>query len=253
MKKISLTQIITIVITVATITVNALANALPINGQGTGEISDQFAIYFVPAGYVFAIWGVIYLGMIAYTIYQALPAQRENPLLNRIAPAYWIGNLANIVWIFLWHYNIFPLTLPAMLTLLGSLLFIYIQVMRAEPLTTAQKWLVRLPFSLYLGWISVATIANFSQVLFYLDWNGFGLSGQLWAAIMLVIAAVLGLLMAWREYNIAYVLVLVWAFVGIYNKFPETALVGYTALAATGVLVLALIAKPLLKPRALKG
>ncbi len=253
MKKISLTQIITIVITIATITVNALANALPINGQGTGEISDRFAIYFVPAGYVFAIWGLIYLGMIAYTVYQALPAQRENPLLNRIAPAYWIGNLANIAWIFLWHYNIFPLTLPAMLILLGSLLFIYVQIMRAEPLTTAQKWLVRLPFSLYLGWISVATIANFSQVLFYLDWNGFGISGQLWAAIMLVIAAVLGLLMAWREYDIAYVLVLVWAFVGIYNKFPETALVGYTALAATGVLVLALVAKPLFKPRALKG
>jgi len=253
MKKISLTQIITIVITIATITVNALANALPINGQNTGEISDRFAIYFVPAGYVFSIWGLIYLGMIAYTVYQALPAQRETPLLNKIAPAYWIGNLANIVWIFLWHYNIFPLTLPAMLILLASLLFIYVQIRRAGPLAPAGKWLVRLPFSLYLGWISVATIANFSQVLFYLNWNGFGISGQLWAAIMLGIAAVLGLLMAWREYDIAYVLVLVWAFIGIYNKFPETALVGYTALAVTGLLVLALIAAPLLKPRTVKG
>ena len=88
--------------------------------SGTGEISDRFAIYFVPAGYVFAIWGVIYLGMIAYTVYQALPAQRDNPLLNKIAPAYWIGNLSNIAWIFLWHYEFFPLTLVAMLTLLAG-------------------------------------------------------------------------------------------------------------------------------------
>ena len=253
MKKISFTQFITILVTLGTITVNGLANALPLNGQETGAISDRFAIYFVPAGYVFAIWGVIYLGLIAYTVYQALPAQRENALLNKIAPAYWIGNIANTIWIFLWHYNIFPPTLLAMLTILASLLYIYIQIMKAGTLSSAQKWLVRLPFSLYLGWISVATIANFSQVLFFLDWNGFGISGPVWAVIMSVIAAVLGLLMAWREYDIAYVLVLVWAFVGIANQHPDTAIVANTALAVAGILALALVATPLLKPRISKG
>lgn len=203
MKKITTNQIITILITLLTITINVLANALPINGQNTGDISDRFAIYFVPAGYVFAIWGLIYLGMIAYTIYQALPAQRDNALLNKIAPAYWIGNLANTVWIFLWHYNIFAATLPAMLILLASLLYIYIQIMQAGALNTAQKWLVRLPFSLYLGWISVATVANFSQVLYYVNWNGFGISGPAWAAIMTGVATLLGVLMAWRELDIA--------------------------------------------------
>ncbi len=253
MKKITTNQIITILITLLTITINVLANALPINGQNTGDISDRFAIYFVPAGYVFAIWGLIYLGMIAYTIYQALPAQRDNALLNKIAPAYWIGNLANTVWIFLWHYNIFAATLPAMLILLASLLYIYIQIMQAGALNTAQKWLVRLPFSLYLGWISVATVANFSQVLYYVNWNGFGISGPAWAAIMTGVATLLGVLMAWRELDIAYVLVLVWAFVGISVQHSETALVANFAYIGTGTLIVVMIASLVLKSRTVKG
>ena len=99
MKKNSLSQIITILVTIITITVNTLANTLPINGQGTGEISDRFDIFFVPAGYVFSIWGLIYLGLIAFTVYQALPNQRDSELLKKIYPAYWVGNLANTAWI----------------------------------------------------------------------------------------------------------------------------------------------------------
>ena len=249
MKKLSTNQIITIIITLLTITVNTLANALPLNGQATGEISDRFEIYFVPAGYVFSIWGLIYLGVIAYTIYQALPQQRGNLLLDKIAPAYWIGNLANTAWIFLWHYNIFVPTLLAMFTLLASLLYIYIQIMQAGALSNAQKWLVKLPFSLYLGWISVATIANVSQVLFYVDWNGLGISGPVWAAIMIVVASLLGFLITWNNYDIAYVLVLIWAFVGISNQHPDTALVSNTALVAAGLLLVSLVAAPLLKSR----
>src|SRR5512143_76218 len=107
---------ITVVLTVlVTLVVNTLANALPLNGQNTGQISDRFQVYFVPAGYVFSIWGLIYIGLIAYAIYQALPSQRENPRLQ--ATGWWIvlGGLANSAWIFLWHYNQFPLTLVAML------------------------------------------------------------------------------------------------------------------------------------------
>ena len=128
MKKINSKQIITIFFTLFTIVVNGLANILPLNGQETGEISDRFDIYFVPAGYVFSIWGIIYLGLIAFSIYQALPAQKDNPLLNKIYPAYWISSLANIVWLFLWHYNVFSVTLVAMVTILISLLYIYIQI-----------------------------------------------------------------------------------------------------------------------------
>jgi hypothetical protein len=247
MKRMTSSQIVTVLVTLLTITVNALANALPINGQGTGEISDRFDIYFVPAGYVFSIWGLIYLGLIAFAIYQALPAQRENELLKKISPAYWVGNLANTAWIFLWHYEIFPLTLAAMLTILATLLYIYIQITRSgSELDGSQKWLVKFPFSVYLGWISVATIANISQVLFFFDWGGWGIPSTIWAVIMILVATLLGLLMQWRENDSLYLLVLVWAFVGIAMSQADTQLVANTAWATSGLLALAAIGIPFL-------
>jgi hypothetical protein len=240
MKKITLNQIITILATLITITVNGLANALPINGQSTGEISDRFAIYFVPAGYVFSIWGLIYLGLIAFTVYQAFPAQRENELLKKIYPAYWIGSLANAAWILLWHYEFFPITLLAMFTILATLLVIQTQLSKVRSqMDRCQKWYVQYPFSIYLGWISVATIANLSQVLFYINWEGWGIPPAVWAVIMLAVATILGLLMAWREYDIPYVLVLVWAFWGIAVSQADTALVATSAQVTAGLLALA--------------
>lgn len=242
MKQITPKQIITILVTVFTITVNGLANALPLNGQGTGEISDRFDIYFVPAGYVFSIWGLIYLGLVAFTVYQALPAQRNDPLLQKIYPAYWVGNLANIGWLFLWHYEVFSLTLGAMFTILASLLYIYTQISKKGiALDGNRKWFVKLPFSIYLGWISVATIANASQVLFFFNWGGWGIPPVAWAVIMLTIATALGCLMLWREKDIPYVLVLVWAFVGIAISQADTALVANTAWVTSILLVLAVL------------
>lgn len=250
MKKISLAQITTIFVTAITIFINGLANALPLNGQETGEISDRFDIYFVPAGYVFSIWGLIYLGLLAFAIYQALPSQKDNPILKKIYPAYWIGNIANSVWIFLWHYEFFPLTLVAMLTLLGCLVYIYVQLTKTDlALDRNQKLFVKLPISIYLGWISVATIANATQVLYYFDWSGWGISPAMWGAIMLVIATFLGLLMLWRENDIPYVLVFIWAFIGIANKQAETALVANTAWLASAVLMIAIVFVFIIKQR----
>ncbi len=154
-------QILIVLAVVATIAVNGLANALPINGLQTGEISDSFPVYFTPAGYVFAIWGVIYLGLLAYAVYQALPAQRQSPRLRSIRTLFLVGSLANIAWIFLWHYQLFPLTLVAMLVLLGTLIGIYLRLRigRTSP-PLVERLAVDLPFSIYLGWITVATIAN---------------------------------------------------------------------------------------------
>ena len=233
MKKITVSQMITILATVITITINGLANSLPLNGQTTGEISDRFDIYFVPAGYVFSIWGLIYLGMIVYTIFQALPAQRENTVLQKIAPFYWVSSLANSAWIFMWHYERFALTLPFMFAILVSLLVIYQKLSSADGI---QKWLVKLPFSIYLGWITVATVANISQFLFFNNWGAWGLSGAVWAVIMLGIASLLGLAMAWRENDSPYLLVLIWAFVGITLSQADTQLVVYGAWAAVAVL-----------------
>lgn len=248
MKKITIQQLSTLLVTLLTIIVNGLANALPLNGQGTGEISDRFNIYFVPAGYVFSIWGLIYLGLLAFAVYQALPAQRNNELLKKIYPAYWISNLANIAWIFLWHYEFFPLTLVAMLTILLSLLYIYWQLSeRHTSLNQNQKWFIKYPFSLYLGWISVATIANMSQVLFYSGWGGWGISPEAWAVIMIAVATSLGLIMLWRENDRIYWLVLVWALAGIAVSQANTSLVANSAWLASALLVLAVIFVPLLR------
>src|SRR5512141_195706 len=139
--------------------VNILASALPLNGQNTGEISDRFKVYFVPAGYVFAIWGVIYIGWIAFTVYQALPAQRENPRLRRLGYWFALSGLLNAAWLFCWHYNLFGLSVLVMFGLLGLLIVSYVRLnVGRHPSSTAEKWCVDIPFSVYLGWITVATV-----------------------------------------------------------------------------------------------
>ena len=216
MKKISAFQLITVLATLITIMVNVLANTLPLNGQGTGEISDRFAIYFVPAGYVFSIWLLIYIGLIVFTVFQANPTQKNNQLIRSISPAYWVASIANSTWIFLWHYEIFPLTVICMFVILAGLLVVYIKLSgMSELLSTQQKTLVMLPFSIYLGWISVATIANVSQYLYLIGWDGWEISPPIWAVIMLVVAMSIGLLMLLKEKNAAFSLVLIWAFIGI--------------------------------------
>lgn len=244
-------QWVTMLATVAVIVVNALANALPINGQTTGAVSDSFEVYFTPAGYVFSIWGAIYAALIAYSLYQALPAQRENRVLRAIAPFYWLSSLANIGWILLWHYERFPLTLAVMLVLLVSLIAIYTRLnVGREKVAAGMRWLVHLPFSLYLGWITVATIANATAVLWWAGWDGFGISAEAWMPIVLAVALVIAALMALTRRDTVYLLVLVWAFTGIAVKHPDVPLVTGSAIAAT--VIVALLAVWTLLPRRLQ-
>ncbi len=243
MKRDSLRQLITIIGVVATIVVNALANILPINGQQTGEVSDRFPVYFVPAGYVFSIWGLIYLGLVAFAIFQALPGQRENRRLRSIGGLFAVASLANIAWVFLWHYEQFPLTLAVMLVLLASLVGIYLRLGTGRTrATTAETWAVRVPFSIYLGWITVATIANASQLLFVSGWNGWGIAPITWTIIMLAAAVVVAALMALTRRDVAYLGVLVWALIGIALKHAAaTPTVSISAWVATGLVALLLI------------
>lgn len=235
-------QVLTIVAVVTTIMVNGMANALPLNGQRTGEISDRFTVFFVPAGYVFAIWGVIYLGLIAFAIYQALPAQRENPRLRRIGFWFPFSCVANGAWLFLWHYELFVLTIIVMLALLVALGVIYwrLEIGRSQ-VSALETWCVRYVFSVYLGWISVATIANATAVLDYLRWNGWGVSAEIWAALMLVVAAGLAAAMQFRHRDSAYQAVLVWAFAGIALKQAAAPIVASAAWIMTGGVVLMII------------
>ena len=220
MKKDSLRQIVVVLTIFFTITINLLANVLPINGLNTGQISDRFQVYFVPAGYAFAIWGLIYIGLIAYTVYQALPAQRVNPRLQ--VTGWWVvlGGLANSMWIFLWHYEQFVGSLAAMLVLLASLIAVYQRLrIGGTKVTKAEQWLVRIPFSIYLGWITVATIANVTDVLDFLKWNAFGIAAQTWFLVILVTVLVISTLMSLSRRDVAYILVILWGLVGIGYKF----------------------------------
>ena len=227
---------------ILSLVVNFLANALPLNDLMTGEISDQFPILFVPDGYVFSIWGLIYLALVAFAIYTVTPKGRADARIDGIAGWFVAANLFNAVWIFLWHYLQFPLTLVAMAGLLVSLLAIYIKLrIGLEKRSLTDRLLVELPFSIYLGWITVATVANVSQVLYAnLGWRGSPLSEPIWAVVMLVVAALLGGLMIFLRKEVAYPLVLVWAFVGIWGKQAATPLVAWTAL--VGAVVLGVLA-----------
>jgi len=235
-------QVVNIISVLLTIVFNILANALPLNGLNTGEISDRFQVFFVPAGYVFSIWGLIYIGWIAFAVFQALPSQRENPRLVRLGYWFAVSCLANIGWLISWHYEYFAVG-PFILAALAILLivaYLRLEIGRAR-VSAAERWCVQFPFSIYLAWATVATIANVSSTLYFLGWDGWGLAPQAWAAIMIGVATLVGVLVFLTRRDFAFVLVLIWAFIGIALKHQDTALVMGAAWMMTAVLALMLI------------
>jgi benzodiazapine receptor len=242
-------QITVILSVAATIVINILANALPLNGLNTGEISDRFQVYFVPAGYVFSIWGLIYIGLIAYAVFQVLPSQRENPRLRATGYLVALSGLANIAWIFLWHYEYFAWTLVAMISLLILLIAIYLRLgIGKTKVSTAENWAVRVPFSVYLGWITVATAANITDVLYYLKWGGLGISPEVWFLIVLAAVIVISGLVSLTRRDIAYNLVILWALVGIAVKHSSITLVMVASL-VSAVIVAAILIYSRLRPK----
>jgi hypothetical protein len=238
-------RILNLIAVLVTLVVNWLANALPLNGQTTAAISDRFPVLFTPAGYVFSIWGLIYIGLLAFSIYQLLPSQAANPRLQRIGWWFALSCFFNCAWIFLWQYNLFLLSLAAMLGLFLSLLIIYLRLHGGEPgasqVSTGELWMVNVPFSVYLGWISVAMIANFAVVLNYTGWNATDLTAVILTVLILLVGVGLGVAMTLVRQEIAYPLVLVWAYIGIWSKQSiVNLLVGMIALLGAGVLLLAL-------------
>lgn len=205
---------------------NALANTLPINGVNTGEVSDSYLNLFAPAPVTFAIWGLIYLLLAFYTLYQfGLFHGNESvnsELINNIGILFTISSLANAIWIFSWHYFMIPLSVLLMVIILVCLILIN-QMINQENLSTRQKFFIRLPFSVYFGWITVATIANITTFLVGIGWNGFGISKVTWTVIILFVGMLIGFITMLRLNNIAYGLVLIWAYIGIYIKHTSAA------------------------------
>jgi hypothetical protein len=238
----TLAQIAVIVAFVFTLVMNTLAVALPLFGRSTKEISDSFPSFFTPAGYVFSIWSVLYLTQLVFTVYQALPAQASNPRIRAVRYPFVAACLFNGIWIIAWHGLIVPLSMVLMLGLLGSLILAYnrLEIGVTADLNNADRWLVRLPFSLYLGWITVATVANAVSLLLNLNWNGFGISGATWAAVLVLIAASFGVAFSLSRRDIGYNMVLLWAFGGIYVAQSTNGII-ISSLVLGAVLILAAI------------
>lgn len=234
MSRDTLRQISNVLSVLLALTVNILASTLPLNGQNTGEISDRLPTYFTPAGYVFAIWFIIFIGWVAFAVYQALPSQKENPRLRRLGYVFALSGVFNALWLFCWHYNQLALSVVVMLILLGLLIASYLRLdVGKTPVRGAEKWSVDVPMSVYLGWISVATVANISNLLYAVNWDGFGIAPQVWAVIMIVIASLLGALMTVLRRDSGYVFVLAWAFAGIGVNQEAAPMVATTAWAAS--------------------
>lgn len=208
------------------VTVNGLANALPLNGQTTGEISNRLNVLFTPAGYVFSIWGLIYLLLGIWVIRQFPKSRRELPIYQETSGLFVLSSILNSLWIFMWHYEFFGLSVIVMLLLLFTLIRLYINLKVADA-----SFFDLLPFSVYLGWISVATIANISYYLTYIDWDGFGISDTIWTFLLLIIATILALYFLKSEQDWIYPLVFVWAFIGIgvKNQNGDVPLVVYSS------------------------
>jgi len=203
--------------------VNALAVMLPLNNKTTQELSDQYPNLFVPAGLTFSIWGVIYILLAIFAIYGLIIAIRKDTqnssFIWSIGILFFISCLANIGWIFAWHYEILPLSLVLMLLLLGCLLSIYLRLnIGKSDSSNTEKYMVHLPFSVYLGWITIATIASVTALLVDVNWNTFGLVEQFWAVAVIVVGIAIALSILFTRRDIFYCLVVDWALLGILLK-----------------------------------
>jgi len=203
-------QLVTVLAFLLTMVVNTAANALPINGQLTAEISDRFAVHVIPAGYVFAIWGVIYVLLGAFTTWQALPRNADDPTLRSLGWLPAVSGVLNSAWVLLFQYEVFALTVPVMLGLLATLIAIHLRLwVRRDALRGTPFWVVRVPFSVYLGWITIATIANAAQTLAALGFTGLGIDAPLVGAAVLLVGLAIAVSFVTRFRDAAYGLVIV--------------------------------------------
>ncbi|BBZ78114.1 hypothetical protein MANY_34510 [Mycolicibacterium anyangense] len=204
----------------AMVTMNVLANALPLNGRNTGDVSNAYPSLFTPAGITFSIWSLIYLLLGLHVLYQlglfreSTPDVGRTALLNRVGVLFAVSSLANTAWIFAWHYDVIGLSVVLIVVILVCLILIT-DTVRVAQLSKREKFFIAVPFSVYFGWTTVATVANVTVLLVSLNWDGFGISPAVWATIIVAVAMLIGTVTMLRNRDVAYGLVLIWAFAGI--------------------------------------
>ncbi len=238
-------SILNIIGFLGTIVVNVLANALPINNKTTGELSDQYPNLFVPAGFTFSIWGLIYILLAIFVVYgmiSAIKADTKRSSVTGTGILFFLTCIANIGWIFAWHYQLLPLSMLLMILLLACLIAIYLRLsIGKSDAAKKEKYLVHLPFSVYLGWITIATIANATALLVSTKWNTFGLGEQFWAVAVIVIGIVIVLTVLFQRKDIFFCLVVDWALLGILIKRLSVDSTPYQSVVITTIAGLILI------------
>ncbi len=202
--------------------VNALANILPIAGVNTGAVSDSYPNLFAPSGFTFAVWGVIYTLLGIYTLYVLGVIRVKKPGLkqqtsDKVTQYFIASSLVNSVWIFVWHYRVLWLSVLLIATLLYYLIRINSLLLK-DAMNAKENWLVKVPFGVYAGWITVATIANVTTWLVSIGWDGGGLSQGFWTVALLIVGAVIAIATMTRYASWAYGAVVVWAYAGILTK-----------------------------------
>lgn len=222
------------------IAVNTLSNTLPINGQTVGEISARYASPFTPAGFTFSIWGLIYLALLVFVIWQALPAQRGNRLVAAVSSLFKANCLLNSAWIVAWHYDQLALSMLIMLGILATLVLIYrTLIVEIKTVPMSVHLTLYAPFSIYTGWITVATIANASVLQFAYGLDAYAVSPVTWTLAKLAIAGAIGVAMLTRYRDVPFAFVIAWAAYGISAKQIETPeIVGAASLLSMLLLVL---------------
>lgn len=233
-----------------TLFANAMANILPINGLNTGQVSALYPNLFVPDGFTFSIWSVIYTWLLLYVVIssswllssKATTAQRSAAA--QLSPLFIISGIINVSWILAWHYLQVWLSLGLMLVLLTLLFLQFQRIQKASATATASiRWLLFAPFVIYFGWISVATIANSTALLVHVGWQGGPLEPAVWSAVMMNVAGILALLVGAGLRQPLYAAVVVWAMLGIYRaQQTATPWLGQVALVVAAVAALACIA-----------
>ena len=214
---------------------NALAGSGALSGESIGLIANRYASTFLPAGWVFSIWSLIYLWLCGFVVFQLLPRQRHNEALARLGWTWAVNGALNIAWIVTFSFSLFGPALVVMIALLVNLIWISERVGWGQrPLSRGERLWVAYPFGLYLAWISVALIANTFQFLTYLEWSGLGVSAEMWSAIMMTVATGLAAFMVRVRGNWLFPLVFGWAFIGIADRFAGVPLIVITAYVMTG-------------------
>ena len=201
----------------AVIVINAIAGSTKLlNGQNTAEVSNTYPTLVTPAGFTFSIWGVIYVLLFVFVVFQLLPRHRQDSFNSQVSYLFILSSIFNIAWLFLWQYDYIAASAPMILALLASLIAIYLRLhVGRSQVSMKEKLSVHLPFSVYLGWITVASIADVAAALVSVNWDGFGVGLTVWALVVIVLALLITLTVLGTRRDIAYGLVVVWALVGI--------------------------------------